>query len=104
MPSLIDPRHLQARIASLESVDGASWQRLDDKLCIELVFHDFLQAFAFMTAVALKSQSMNHHPEWRNVYNRVSIALTTHSAGGLTELDFELADAVTQHARRFIAN
>ena len=54
-------------------------------------FPDFNAAFAFMTRVALKAEKMDHHPEWFNVYNRVEITLSTHDAGGVTELDLELA-------------
>ncbi|MCD8504378.1 MAG: 4a-hydroxytetrahydrobiopterin dehydratase [Burkholderiaceae bacterium] len=60
-------------------------------LACELVFRDFRQAFAFMTEVALLAEKADHHPEWFNVYNRVSIVLTTHDAGGLTIQDVELA-------------
>ena len=54
-------------------------------------FGDFTGAFGFMTMVALRAEKMNHHPEWFNVYNRVEVVLTTHDAGGLTELDVKLA-------------
>ena len=57
----------------------------------EFIFTDFIAAFGFMSAVALKAQEMDHHPEWSNVYNKVKIKLTTHDAGGLTEKDFILA-------------
>ncbi len=60
----------------------------------EFVFPDFVRAFAFMTQVALEAEKRNHHPDWSNVYNRVTIALTTHDAGGLTERDFALARAI----------
>lgn len=60
----------------------------------EFVFADFAQAFAFMTRVALEAEKRNHHPEWSNVYKRVTITLTTHDAGGLTERDFELARVI----------
>lgn len=60
----------------------------------EFAFPDFVHAFAFMTRVALEAEKRNHHPDWSNVYNRVTIALTTHDAGGLTERDFELARAI----------
>jgi 4a-hydroxytetrahydrobiopterin dehydratase len=59
----------------------------------EFLFDDFVQAFAFMTCVALVAEKHDHHPEWSNVYNRVRIVLTTHDAGGLTEKDIALARA-----------
>ncbi|MDO8695251.1 MAG: 4a-hydroxytetrahydrobiopterin dehydratase [Sheuella sp.] len=55
------------------------------------IFKDFNQAFGFMTQVALCAEKRDHHPEWSNVYNRVSILLTTHDAGGLSDKDLELA-------------
>jgi 4a-hydroxytetrahydrobiopterin dehydratase len=54
-------------------------------------FRDFTQAFAFMTRLALYAEKHDHHPEWSNVYNRVSITLTTHDAGGLTQRDVDFA-------------
>lgn len=57
----------------------------------DLVFADFSEAFGFMSRVALEAEKLNHHPNWSNVYNRVQVALTTHDAGGLTELDLQLA-------------
>lgn len=54
-------------------------------------FKDFLDAFGFMTKVALKAEKMDHHPEWLNVYNMVAVTLTTHDAGGLSHLDIDLA-------------
>jgi 4a-hydroxytetrahydrobiopterin dehydratase len=55
-------------------------------------FSDFNQAFGFMARVALVAEQLNHHPEWFNVYNRVDVTLSTHDAGGVTELDFKLAE------------
>lgn len=57
----------------------------------EFVFVDFAQAFGFMSQLALHAERINHHPEWFNVYHRVSVTLTTHDAGGLTPKDIELA-------------
>ena len=65
------------------------------------VFADFVQAFGFMTQLALHAEKMNHHPEWSNVYNRVNIVLTTHDAGGLTERDITLARLADGLAQQF---
>ena len=70
------------------------WKETDNSLQARLEFPDFIAAFSFMSAVALMAEKMNHHPEWFNVYNRVRVDLTTHDAGGLTTLDFELARAM----------
>ena len=57
---------------------------------------DFSEAFAFMTRVALLAETMNHHPEWSNVWNRVRVQLTTHDAGGITQRDVDLAAAMNR--------
>jgi len=67
------------------------WLVESDKISCVLKFDDFIQAFSFMTSIAIHAEKMNHHPNWANVYNTVEIALSTHDAGGLTELDFALA-------------
>ena len=69
-----------------------AWALVDGKLHRELRFGDFAEAFAFMARVAINAEKLDHHPEWSNVYNRVTIDLVTHAAGGLTGLDIELAD------------
>ena len=77
------------------------WEYLPERGgCIqrEFVFSNFVQAFGFMTQLALHAEKRNHHPEWRNVYNRVHIVLTTHDAGGLTERDLALARIADQLA------
>lgn len=61
-------------------------------------FKDFNGAFGFMTRVALKAERMDHHPEWSNVWNKVDVTLSTHSAGGLTDLDVQLAEAMDRMA------
>lgn len=63
-------------------------------------FRNFSEAFAFMTRVALAAEKMDHHPDWSNVYGTVHIALSTHDAGGLTALDFELARRIDRLAAR----
>jgi 4a-hydroxytetrahydrobiopterin dehydratase len=68
------------------------------KIARELTFQDFEQAFAFMTQVAQRAEAMNHHPDWSNSWNRVVVELSTHSAGGLTQLDIDLALAIDQIA------
>ena len=78
----------------LATLDG--WSIVDGKLHREFTFDSFVAAFAFMTALALVAERMDHHPEWFNVYNRVVIDLTTHDAGGLSEKDFELAAAASR--------
>jgi 4a-hydroxytetrahydrobiopterin dehydratase len=71
-----------------------NWQLVAGKLHRDLVFADFVQAFAFMTKVALVAEAMDHHPEWCNVWNRVSIDLITHDTGGLSHLDVQLAQRI----------
>ena len=70
------------------------WSVVDGKLHRELQLGSFVEAFGVMARVALVAEKLNHHPEWSNVYNRITIDLTTHDAGGLTSLDLQLADAV----------
>ena len=70
------------------------WQVGDERLKRQWQFSDFSEAFAFMTRVALLAESMQHHPNWSNVYNRVTIELTTHDLGGLSTLDAELARSI----------
>ena len=72
------------------------WQETDNALVAEFKFEDFVSAFAFMSAVALYAEKMNHHPEWSNVYNKVSIKLTTHDAGNtVTDKDRKLSQAIS---------
>ncbi len=69
------------------------WHEASGRSAIEktFVFADFKQAFGWMTRVALKAEQMDHHPEWFNVYSKVTVVLTTHDAAGVTSLDVELA-------------
>lgn len=77
-------------IAELASV-LPDWTWAGDRITRTFTFPDFVMAFGFMTRVALVAERMNHHPEWRNVYGRVEVELTTHDAQGLSTLDVELA-------------
>ena len=70
------------------------WSVEGERLHRDLKFNSFVEAFGFMAQVALLAESKNHHPNWSNVYNRVSIELTTHDLGGLSSLDVELAAAI----------
>jgi 4a-hydroxytetrahydrobiopterin dehydratase len=74
------------------------WTRDGDRLRRSFQFPDFVAAFAWMTAVALIAEKLDHHPDWTNVYNRVDVTLWTHDAGGITERDFELASAMNRLA------
>jgi 4a-hydroxytetrahydrobiopterin dehydratase len=67
------------------------WKREGDKIHRDFRFDNFVSAFGFMSQVALLAEKADHHPEWSNVYNKVSIGLSTHDAGGLSQRDFDLA-------------
>jgi 4a-hydroxytetrahydrobiopterin dehydratase len=80
-----------ARAAALAALKG--WSMVDgrDAITKRFVFKDFNEAFGWMARVALVAEKMDHHPEWANVYRTVDVTLSTHDAGGLTELDIRLA-------------
>jgi 4a-hydroxytetrahydrobiopterin dehydratase len=84
----------EARAKALAGLAG--WRPVEGRDAIHKAFKfkDFKDAFAFMTRVALKAEQMNHHPEWCNVYNTVTVTLSTHDAGGLTERDVKLAEYI----------
>jgi 4a-hydroxytetrahydrobiopterin dehydratase len=87
-----------ARKAALGKLKG--WSEVTDRDAIakKFEFKDFNQAFGFMARVALTAEKMDHHPEWFNVYNKVEVTLATHDAGGVTELDVKLAEAMEKIA------
>jgi len=72
----------------------SGWSLKDGKLHKDLQFNSFTDAFGFMTQIALVAEKMDHHPEWFNVYNKVSIDLSTHDLGGVSTWDFELAEKI----------
>jgi 4a-hydroxytetrahydrobiopterin dehydratase len=89
MAALLSPQEREDLRSSL-----TQWQVGDERLKRQWQFSDFSEAFAFMTRVALLAESKQHHPNWSNVYNRVTIELTTHDLGGLSNLDVELARSI----------
>ncbi len=84
--------------ATLRQLNG--WSLQAGKLHRQYQFTSFVEAFGFMSSVALVAESLGHHPEWFNVYNRVTIDLTTHDAGGITSLDVNLARKANELARQ----
>jgi 4a-hydroxytetrahydrobiopterin dehydratase len=74
------------------------WEVVDGKLHREFRFRDFVEAFGFMSRCALVAEKMDHHPEWSNVWNRVTVDLVTHDAGGITDLDRQLASTMNELA------
>lgn len=76
-------------------LEESGWERREGYLYREFRFASFVEAFGFMTSVALIAERMNHHPDWSNVYNVVRIRLTTHDAGGITDKDIALASAIS---------
>ena len=87
---VLDAEQVRGQLARLEL---GEWEYDEEEQAITrwLAFHDFAQAFGFMTRVALEAERRQHHPEWFNLYNRVEISFTTHDAGGVTARDLEFA-------------
>lgn len=83
-------QEIQSNLAHIDS----AWIIKDSFLHREFLFKDFVEAFSFMTGVALCAEKSSHHPNWNNVYNKVIIDLNTHDAGGITAKDFGLAKAI----------
>ncbi|MGA2498628.1 MAG: 4a-hydroxytetrahydrobiopterin dehydratase [Tepidisphaeraceae bacterium] len=89
----LSPDEIQHRLSALPG-----WGIEFGMLCRTFQFADFPRAFGFMAAAATVAQAMNHHPDWSNVYRTVQVRLTTHDVGGLTELDFQLAERMNELA------
>lgn len=89
----LEENEIEGRLTELPA-----WSLRGGKLCRELKFADFGEAFGFMTRVALIAETLGHHPDWTNVWNRVSIELSTHDVGGLSAKDFDLAARIDQVA------
>lgn len=82
----LSPQELEEALKTL-----ANWRLVNGKMQREFVFKNFVEAFGFMTRVALHAEKLNHHPEWFNVYKKVTVDLTTHDVAGISNLDIELA-------------
>jgi len=91
MISLIDKKQINDF-----KLKNPSWILYNNSLKKEFKFDNFIDAFSFMTKVALLSEKINHHPNWQNIYNKVTIELTTHDMGGITSNDIKLAEAIDQ--------
>ncbi|CAB3407155.1 unnamed protein product [Caenorhabditis bovis] len=98
MPKLTDAQ----RESLLTPLYSNGWKLVENRDAIykEFVFANFIEAFGFMTKVAIKSEKMDHHPEWFNVYNKVNITLSTHDCGGLSKNDVDLATFIDATAKK----
>src|SRR5262245_21740935 len=88
-----------ARTAALAKLSGWSEVKGRDAITRQFTFRDFNEAFGFMARAALIAEKLDHHPEWFNVYNKVEVTLATHDAGGVTERDITLAQAMDRLAK-----
>ncbi len=90
----IEPLSDEDRADALDALDDWDYDEARDAITRRFTFADFSEAFAFMTRVALLAEKADHHPEWTNVWNRVDVLLTTHDAGGLSQRDVAMAEAI----------
>jgi len=90
----IEQLNEEERATALDALDEWDFDEARDAITRSFTFADFSEAFAFMTRVALLAEKADHHPEWSNVWNRVDILLTTHDAGGLSQRDVDMAEAI----------
>lgn len=93
-PSAASAAELQRALDELEG-----WALVEQRLCKQFEFASFPEAIDFISRVAVHAERLDHHPEWTNTYNRVEVALSTHTARAVTTLDFELARAMEAEAR-----
>ena len=92
--SKLSEKEIKEQVANLDD-----WKVVSGKINKTFEFEDFVQAFSFMTRVAMEAEKMNHHPEWFNVYNRVRIDLVTHDVGGISNYDIKLAKTIDRLAK-----
>ncbi|MBJ3775764.1 4a-hydroxytetrahydrobiopterin dehydratase [Acuticoccus mangrovi] len=91
---MAEPMSIEEMRRALETLPMWELEEAGTAIRRDLKFASFAKAFAFMSEIAITADKMDHHPEWSNVYNRVSVRLTTHDAGGLTRKDIALAQAI----------
>lgn len=94
----LNEEEIKARMSSIDS----DWIVKGKFIHRDLLFKDFVEAFSFMTSVALVAEKSGHHPNWKNVYNKVTIALNTHDADGITAKDFDLAKSIDRILKKQI--
>lgn len=95
--SKLNEQEIQDKMKGLD----AHWVLKGKFIHSEFTFKDFIQAYSFMTSVAFIAEKAAHHPNWKNVYNKVTIALNTHDADGLTDKDFQLAKKIDEVVKNF---
>lgn len=92
---------IESEIEGYLSENLKDWRLEDNALRRDFKFKTFVEAFAFMTAIALEAEKVDHHPDWSNSYNKVSIALTTHSEKGISQQDYDLAGKIDALFKKF---
>ena len=94
MATKLSKSEINERLNALNELvsDGVLWEQSGDTIKKTFTFKSFIRAFGWMSQIAIWAEKLKHHPEWFNVYNKVEVTLTTHDDGGLTELDFALAE------------
>lgn len=102
-PPLLTKEEQEKSLAELNANALAPWEIVENRLARRYDFKTFSDAFGFMTQAALECEVLSHHPRWVNVWNVVEIGLLTHRAGGLTHLDFDLAERMEPLAKKLLA-
>lgn len=94
MMKRLSSHEIKALLLQLNQFAASDWCVKENTLQKDFNFADFYVAFNFMKLIAIAAEEIDHHPDWCNSYNKVSVSLTTHQLGGLTELDFKLAHSI----------
>ncbi len=90
----LNSEEIMEKLGALNEPLNSAWVIESEKLSKTFIFNNFIEAFGFMSKVALYAEKVNHHPEWFNVYKTVRVQLTTHEVGGISEKDFDLANTM----------